>query len=154
MLVTSYSKPRSFRVGEAGDSIIENTLDVGVVYPRHTPRVEIQSVRMLRVQNDEGAVYVSAQNNSNPRINLRTCKRMMEIYESMLWRLANDLCRKVRKENDFLLLIRHQEILDLLRHNHPVPRVAQVALKHVVGVHYRDARGILSDDLMRHAERN
>src|SRR5664279_1932858 len=52
-------------VGEAGESIFQNSLDVGVVFPRRTPRVEIHDVRMLWVQNYEGAVFVFAQNNSN-----------------------------------------------------------------------------------------
>ena len=78
----------------------------------------------------------------------------MEIYESMLWRLANDLLGKVRHENDFLLLIRHQEIFDVLCHKYPVPRGAQDPLNHVVGVHNRDARGLLFDELVRHTERN
>ena len=50
----------AFLEGEAGESIIQNTLDVGVVFPRLTPRVEIHGVRLLRVQDDEGAVFVSA----------------------------------------------------------------------------------------------
>src|SRR5664279_767260 len=52
-------------VCEAGENIFQNSLDVGVVFPRRTPRVEIHGVRMLRVENNEGAVFVSTQNNSN-----------------------------------------------------------------------------------------
>ena len=55
----------AFPVGEAGESIIEDSLDGAVVFVRASHRVEIGSVRVLRVQDDEGAVFVSTQNNSN-----------------------------------------------------------------------------------------
>ena len=61
----SWNWARALHIGEAGESIIENSLDVVVVFLRVTPRVKIHCVRVLRVQNDEGAVFVSAQNNSN-----------------------------------------------------------------------------------------
>src|SRR5664279_3037 len=50
---------------EAAESIIQNILDLGVVFLVHvTRRVQIQSVRYLWVQNNEDGV-VAAQNNSN-----------------------------------------------------------------------------------------
>jgi hypothetical protein len=79
----------------------------------------------LWVHDDERAVLVAAQNKSILKITFVHGK-MMEIYESiMLWRLANDLLRKVGHENDFILLIRHHEVLNVVCHNHPVPGGAQ-----------------------------
>jgi hypothetical protein len=49
----------------ASESMIQNHLDIVVVFPHRTPRVEIRGVRMLHGKNDESAVLVSAQNNSD-----------------------------------------------------------------------------------------
>ena len=76
----------------------------------------------------------------------------MEILESMLRRLANDLLGKVWHQNVILRLILNHEVLEVIRGAFLAIRGAQGALKHVVGVHYRDARDILSGDLDRHAK--
>src|SRR5664279_4430115 len=78
------------------------------------------------------------QTDHHTQINLHTCKRMMEIYESMLWWLANDLLGKVRHENDFLVLIFHHERFEVLHHNFMTLTRFPDGLVHVVGVRYRD----------------
>lgn len=64
--------------GEAAESIIKNRLDEGVVFPLATHRVEIHRVRVLRVQDDEGAVFVSAQNNSTINLKLINLRSYMQ----------------------------------------------------------------------------
>jgi hypothetical protein len=54
--------------GRGRESSVQNLLDVGVVLPPHTPQVEIHDVTLLRVQNDEHAIFVSTQNNSILRL--------------------------------------------------------------------------------------
>src|SRR5664279_92773 len=94
------------------------------------------------------------QTDHRPQVNLRTCKFNDGNQESMLWRLANDLLGKVRHKNHFLLLVRRQELLDVLDHPYPFMGVGQQALIQGVGVNYRDSPGPLSHDLVRHTERN
>ena len=103
----------------------------------------------LRGKADECAVFVSAQNNSNGMLE----KNDGNLRKHMLRRRANDLLGKERHENVVHPLVLQHEVLEVLYHDSPVPRVAQDAGTHVEGVHYRDARGFLSDDLHRHADR-
>jgi hypothetical protein len=59
----------------------------------------------LRVQNDEHAIFVSTQNNSILRLTFLYGKKWWKLYEIMVWRLANELLRKIRHGNDFLVMI-------------------------------------------------
>ena len=72
----------------------------------------------------------------------------------MLWRLANDLLGKVGQQKDALGNMRVEEILDVLRHLCPTPRGVHELFLHVVGVNYRNVRGILLCELVRHIKRN
>lgn len=51
--------------GVAGESIIQNSLDIAVVFLYRPPRVEVGGFRILRRDTDECAGIISAQNNSN-----------------------------------------------------------------------------------------
>ena len=56
-------------VRQAVESIVQNTLDVSVVFLFRTPRVQIQGVRELRVEQDEDAAFVLAAQNISPSSN-------------------------------------------------------------------------------------
>jgi hypothetical protein len=62
------------------------------------------------------------------------------------------LLGKVWHEKAFLILVRYHEILDVLRGNQLIPRVADDERIHVEGFHYHDPRGILYDDIVHHVE--
>jgi hypothetical protein len=47
---------------EAVEGFIKSRPDVGVVFPLITPGVKINDMGMIRVKEDEGAVFESAQN--------------------------------------------------------------------------------------------
>jgi hypothetical protein len=48
---------------EAVKGFIKNTLNLGVVLAIHTPRVQVNHSRFIRVNEEEGTVNSSAQNN-------------------------------------------------------------------------------------------
>jgi hypothetical protein len=48
---------------EAVESFIKNTLNLGVVLAIRTPRVQVNHSRFIWVNNEEGTVNSSAQNN-------------------------------------------------------------------------------------------
>ena len=47
---------------EAAEGFIKSRLDLGVVFPLVTPRVEIDGIGMIRVKDYDDAVLESAQN--------------------------------------------------------------------------------------------
>jgi hypothetical protein len=57
-----------------------------VVFRLRTPRVKIHCVRVLEVQNNEGAILVSVQHNSNRPLYPQLKQNERNIYGSILWR--------------------------------------------------------------------
>jgi hypothetical protein len=59
-----FSLDEASHMGVLGKSIIQNCLDIRVVFLCCTARFQIHALRMFHRDVDEHAVFVSAQNNS------------------------------------------------------------------------------------------
>jgi hypothetical protein len=70
----------------AAESIIQNVLDVGVVFRFCIPRVKIYGMWVLEVQNNEGAILFYVQHDSNRPLYRQLNHNEKNMYESILWR--------------------------------------------------------------------
>jgi hypothetical protein len=104
----------------AAESIIQNVLDVdvyffGVTLPESKYMAcECFGYKTMRVQYCSMWITIQTDHHILNLSFIRMCKRMMEIYKSMLWRLANDLLGKIRQPKDFFFLIRQEEFFDVM----------------------------------------
>jgi hypothetical protein len=103
----------------AAEGIIQNVLDVDVFFGVALPESKYmvcECFRYKRMRVQYCSMWIAIQTDHHI-LNLsftHMCKRMMEIYESMLWRLANDLLGKIRQPKDFFFLIRQEEFFDVM----------------------------------------